>query len=359
MKKIEYKFSKTDNNVFGKAVNARVNEFFVKENIDRLADRDMILKTLVSFGFYMGIYFLILFGGVPNIFVLLFLWVLLGLGQGFVGMCIMHDKVHGAYAKNWWVNLLLEIPVIAIGVESLIWKIEHNIMHHNYTNVDGLDQDIYHRVVFRFSKHQSKRWFHRYQHIYATFFYGLLIMEWMTVKDFMKVIKYRKIGFLKTNSEAMLRVLLILLKKSVFYILFLLIPLYVIDFSAEWVFLMFLTMLVVAGIYMTIVFQMAHVVPHTTFIEKESKDGENWHIHQMKTTSNFANDNRFLTFILGGLNYQIEHHLHPGVCHVHYPKIAKIVKSTATEFGVPYNTYRSIWEAISMHYALLRKLGRQ
>ena len=170
MKKIEYKFSKTDNNVFGKAVNARVKEFFVKENIDRLADRDMILKTLVSFGFYMGIYFLILFGGVPNIFVLLFLWVLLGLGQGFVGMCIMHDKVHGAYAKNWWGNLLLEIPVIAIGVESLIWKIEHNIMHHNYTNVDGLDQDIYHRVVFRFSKHQSKRWFHRYQHIYATFF---------------------------------------------------------------------------------------------------------------------------------------------------------------------------------------------
>ena len=358
MNEIKYKFSKTDSKVFGKEVNARVNELFVKENITHLANRGMILKTLLSFGFYMGIYLLIILGGVENLLALLVLWVLLGFGQGFVGMCIMHDKVHGAYVKSFWGNILLEIPIVSIGVESLIWKIEHNIMHHNYTNIDGLDQDIYNRGVFRFSKHHPRRWYHRYQHIYATFFYSLMIMEWMTVKDFLKLVKYKKMGFFKTNPEAIQRALIIIAKKSVFFTLFLVIPLYVIDRPAELVSLMFLTMLAVAGIYMTIIFQLAHVVPHTYFPETEENNGENWHIHQMKTTSNFANNNRFITFILGGLNYQIEHHIQPGMCHVHYPKISKIVKSTAAEFGIPYYTYRSVWEAISMHYGLLRKLGR-
>ena len=360
MSNIDYSFSNSENVEFVKTLNQRVNNYFVSNKISKNANSKMFTKTIITFGFYVGIYLTILFSGITNLLVIFVLWAMLGIGQALVGMCVMHDKVHGSYTKNSLTNILLEIPIIAIGVESIIWSIEHNFMHHNYTNVEGLDQDIHPRVVFRFSKNQPKLWFHRFQHIYATFFYGLLIIEWMTVKDYLKVIKYRKLGFFKTNWKAWKVAMIITLKKSIFFLIFLVIPLMFMPFSPILICLMFLTMLVVAGIAMTIVFQTAHVVPNADFVEQEDqKEKESWHMHQLRTTSNFAKGNKWVTYLTGGLNYQIEHHLFPGICHTHYPELAKIVKSTTDEYQMPYHSYRSIGEAVGMHYSLLKTLGRE
>lgn len=359
MSSINYNFSKSDNVEFVKTLNQRVNAFFTANNISKTADSKMYTKTLVTFGFYVAIYLTILFSGVTNLFLVFTLWAMLGIGQALVGMCVMHDKVHGSYTRSKLTNLLLEIPIISIGVESIIWNIEHNFMHHNYTNVEGLDQDIHPRVIFRFSKNQPKKWFHRFQHIYATFFYGLLIIEWMSVKDYIKVLKYRKMNFFKTNARALQVALIITIKKSIFYLIFLGIPLWILPFSSFQIIGMFLTMLVVAGIVMTIVFQTAHVVPNADFLEQDNAgENESWHMHQLRTTSNFAIGNKLVTYLTGGLNHQIEHHLFPGVCHTHYPELAKIVKSTADEYEMPYHSYASLGEAISKHYALLKSLGK-
>lgn len=359
MPTIDYKFSKLDNSEFVKILHSRVNDYFSMNAISRKANTSMIAKTVIVFGFYLVVYLIILFTGIQSVAILFVLWGLLGLGQTLVGLCIMHDKVHKAYLNNKFINILLEIPIIAIGVESDIWKIEHNYMHHNYTNIDGLDQDIHPRFIFRFSRHQPKKWFHRYQHIYAVFFYGFLIIEWITIKDFLKVFKYLKMGFIKSNAEAGRLALKILVKKSIFYVIFLIIPLQMLPFPAYIVVGMFLTMLVIAGIAMTIIFQTAHVVPHTEFVNNtEQSVKDNWHIHQLKTTSNFANENKFITYFFGGLNFQIEHHLFPGICHVHYPEVAKIVRATSQEFGIPYYTYRTFGEAVVNHFKMLKSLGK-
>ncbi len=356
---LQRKFAKQDNNEFVKTLQSRVSAYFKDHDLNRKANIRMVFKTILFFGLYVSLYLFIIYGGISNLIILFVLWALLGLNHAIVGMTVMHDTVHRSYSQSKLINLLLEIPIMAIGVESNIWKIEHNRMHHNFTNIEGLDQDISPRYLFRFTEHQPRRWFHRFQHIYAPFFYGFLVPEWLTIKDFLKVGKYYKMGFLGSLSNVIFLALSILLKKSIFYLIFLVFPLLYLDLHPLAIVLMFLLMLVVSGITMTIIFQTAHVIPNVTVVPEEQVTiEENWLVHQMITTSNFANDNRFVTYILGGLNFQIEHHLFPDVCHVHYPKIAHIIKATALEYKIPYHYQTTAWDAISSHFKLLRDLGR-
>lgn len=352
------RYSQTEQTEFSTTLNRRVRSYFKNNGINPHAGHSMILKSVLLFGIYVTIYLLIILGGISNLFLLFFFWILLGFGQSFIGMSIMHDEVHGAYTKNRFVHYLLQIPIIAIGVEPKIWSIEHNVIHHTYPNVEGIDQDIHPRYLFRFTEHQPKKWYHAYQHIYATLVYGLLIIEWLTVKDFLKVINYHRMGFFKSWVETVSVTLTILLKKLIFYFLFLYMPIQLLPFDTLLVVAMFFTMLVTAGITMSIVFQLAHVVSrcHTESDGSRLPD-KNWHVHQLETTCNFAHGNKFVSYFIGGLNYQIEHHLFPNVCHVHYPAISGIVKQTAYEFGVPYHYENTFWGAIKAHYGYLKQLG--
>jgi len=355
----EVKYSKTLHKDFSETLNQRVMAHFEKEGINPFAQKDMLLKTFLLLVLYAGVYSVIISGSIRNLPVLFILWGLLGLGQSFIGMCVMHDAVHGAYTKNRLSYLLLQLPIIAIGVESKIWRIEHNILHHTYPNVDGVDQDIHPRFVFRFSVHQPRRWYHRYQHIYATFFYSFLIIEWLTVKDFLKVIRYHHLRFFKSYTESLYVAAIILLKKLAFYFLFLYLPLQLMTYEPWIILCMFLTMLVVAGIVMTIIFQLAHVVPDCeTEAGTSGMADKSWHVYQLESTCNFAHADKLLSYLIGGLNYQVEHHLFPKICHVHYPAISPIVKQTAEEFGHPYHYRKTFSDAVKAHYRHLKELGQ-
>lgn len=354
------RYSSTVQSEFSTVLNQRVRSYFKEHGIDPHGSQTMILKSVLLFGLYVVVYLFILLGGVSNLPLLFLLWSLLGVLLSFIGIAIMHDTVHGAYTNNRTLHYLLQIPILAIGVEPGIWRIEHNILHHTYPNVEGIDQDIHPRFVFRFTEHQKRRWYHAYQHIYATFIYGLLIIEWMTVKDFIKVIKYHRMGFFKSRWETFFRAGIILLKKLLFYFIFLYLPLKLLPIDPLLVFSMFLTMLVVAGIFMTIVFQLAHVVSDCeTESNVENLADKNWHVYQLETTCDFAHENKLVSYLIGGLNYQIEHHLFPGICHVHYPEISIIVKQTAREFGIPYHYEKTFSGAVKAHYNQLKKLGKK
>lgn len=355
-----YRFQSKKDDQFVRTLNERVEAFLREQNISRKANNLMILKTIIHFGVFIGIYVLILSDQIHNLTIAFLLWVLLGVGQAIIGMTIMHDTVHGAYSVKKWVNILLEVPIIAIGVESAIWKIEHNFFHHNFTNMEGIDQDIHPRYLFRFSKHQPRKWFHRFQHIYAVLLYSLLTFEWMTAKDFIKVNKYYKEGVIPEKKKAWTLATVILIKKLIFFTLYLMIPILVLSFPWYLVVLMFLTKLAVSGIIMTIIFQTAHVVPNCDFLNPISLElKDSWHMHQLRTTANFAHGHRVVTYLLGGLNYQIEHHLYPDICHVHYPQLSSIVKKTAQEFSIPYHENSSLWTAILGHFALLKMRGKE
>jgi linoleoyl-CoA desaturase len=121
-----------------------------------------------------------------------------------------------------------------------------------------------------------------------------------------------------------------------------------------------LTMHLVAGGILGIVFQLAHVVEDTTHPEPDQagRMSAAWMVHEMETTSNFGRYNRLLNWYVGGLNFQIEHHLFPKVCSIHYPAISEIVKATAAEHGIVYNEHATLRDAVRSHYRMLERLGR-
>lgn len=356
---LTHSFQNEKDTLFGETVRKRVWEYLSEKKINPFATNAMILKTTVLFFSYLAVYSILIWNPFESIVLLFVSYAILGLLLGAIGMNIMHDKVHGAYVKSPAWNALLEVPILCIGLESKIWHIEHNVLHHNYTNIESIDQDIHHRFIFRFSNNQSKRWFHRYQFIYAPFIYGLLLFEWLTAKDFIKVVQYRKRGLIDTDRKALLLFFQIFVKKIFFHGMFLIVPLIFVDFPAWIILLGYSGMLAVGGLFMTMVFQLAHIVPSVKFIASEDVNiKENWYIHQLQTTSNFAPKNSVLTHVIGGLNYQIEHHLFPTICHAHYPEIAPIVERTCLEFELPYYQLPSLGAAVSAHFSLLKNLGR-
>jgi linoleoyl-CoA desaturase len=248
---------------------------------------------------------------------------------------------------------------VGLGVDPNIWKIQHNVLHHTYTNIEDADEDIMPRYVMRFSPHQPRKWFHKYQYIYALFFYGISTLTWVGYKDYMKVIQYRNRGLIKPGKPYRKAIFKVIFRKLLYYTLFLVLPMILVPVPFWLILLMFVSMHLVTGVLLSLIFQTAHVMPTSSFIDQEEQEiGQNWLAHQLSTTTNYAMSNRFISWCFGCLNHQVEHHLFPNICHVHYPKIASIVQRTANEFSLPYYAEKSLPSAIMNHFRMLRMLGR-
>ena len=286
----------------------------------------------------------------------------MGLGTAGIGLSVMHDANHGAYSKNQKVNLLVGYLVNFIGGNAATWRMQHNVLHHSFTNIDGHDEDIAPPGVLRFSPHQKRKKIHRLQHWYAWFFYSLMTISWMTAKEFIQLFRYRKMGITKSEKLSFNQLFIELIFTKVFYLAYaLVLPLIFAPVAWYYVVIGFLIMHFLAGLLLACVFQPAHVMPTTEFPLPDSKGAidNNWAVHQLQTTTNYAPKSRWFGWYVGGLNFQIEHHLFPNICHVHYPKLSVIVQSTAEEYGLPYHTERTFASALRSHMRMLRDLGRK
>jgi linoleoyl-CoA desaturase len=356
---IRYKFSKEINQEFSLTLRNRVNAYFKENAISRKANAPMITKTVMALGMYIIPFLFVLFGGFTNIPLLFALWIIMGFGKSFIGTSVMHDALHGSYSQKPFINILMGVSTWLIGIDARIWKVQHNVLHHTYTNIEHADDDIAPRYVLRFTPHQPRKWFHRYQHIYVLFFYGISTVVWVTVKDFVKIFKYRNRGLLKGGSHFTKHLLTLILRKVFYLTLFVAVPVMVLPIAPWITILMFVSMHFVAGVALSLIFQPAHVVESSLFIEQDEEEiDESWWVHQVMTTSNFATGSKIFSWFVGGLNYQIEHHLFPDVCHVHYPNISEIVKNTALEYNVPYHAQGSFIKAVGNHFRILRELGK-
>lgn len=345
---------------FFSTLSQRVNSYFKTNNIERTANREMVIKTIFMFSLYFTPYFLIIGGVSSNPWVLLGLCVVMGLGTAGIGLSIMHDANHGAYSNKAWVNTLLGYSLNLVGAHMMNWKIQHNVLHHTYTNVHDADEDISPRGVLRLSPESKWRPIHRYQHIYGWLLYGLMTIVWLFTKDFYRVFKYQQEGLLKKQKSSLGKELAIMLTTKVVYFLYIfVVPMMLIDVSFWQVFVGFLTMHYLAGFILAIIFQPAHVIEGTSYPVPDEKGTleNNWAIHQMRTTTNFGRKHKIFSWYVGGLNYQVEHHLFPNICHVHYREISKIVEATAAEYGIPYLSKETFWGAIKAHARQLKALG--
>jgi linoleoyl-CoA desaturase len=349
---------------FADAVKAEVNEYFSSKNISPYANSAMWLKTVVMMSLYLVPYILMVSGVAGDrLWLFLLFWFLMGLGMIGIGTSVMHDANHGTYSANKKVNNFISHVLELLGGYRLTWRIQHNILHHTYTNITGLDEDIDSIKLLRFSPRQEFRPYHRYQFIYAWFFYTIMTLYWMTLKDYMQLMSYQKHDLLKKQGITLRQGIIRVSLYKLFYYSYIMILPIALGMPWYWVLGGFVLMHFTAGLVLSCIFQPSHIMETSGFMlplegEGDKRMEDSWAVHQLANTTNFAPESKIFSWCIGGLNYQIEHHLFPIVCHVHYQKLSPIVRSVAERFGLPYYIQPTFFKALLEHARMLKLLGK-
>ena len=358
---ISLRFSRVDSANFFKTLNKRVNTYFKEKKIKKTGNWKLYVKTAIMFTIFLTPYFLLLTINMPG-WLQLLLTVIIGIGMAGVGMNVMHDGNHGSFSSRKWVNELMGSSIYILAGNVYNWKVQHNVLHHTYTNIHGLDEDMDAGRVIRFSKHADWYSMHKYQQYYSLLLYGLLTINWAITTDFKQMYQYMKRGLSYGKFPNPVKNWTILAISKVIYVLmWIVIPILVMDIAWWKILIGFFVMHYVAGVILSITFQLAHIMPDTDMpLPDENGNIKNtWAIHQLLTTANFAPKNKIVGWFTGGLNRQIEHHLFSHISHIHYKDLAKIVKRTAQEFNLPYYEYQTTRAAVVSHFRMLKELGKK
>ena len=343
-------------NRFHRELRRRVEAEFGRRGVRQRDSPAMMLKSaliLLTFVLaYAGLVFLAdrWWQGVP-------LSIVLGVAMAGIGFNVMHDGGHQAYSDRRWLNRLMALTLDLVGGSSYIWQWKHARFHHTWVNVAGHDSDIDLGVLGRLSPEQPRRPWHRWQHVYLWVLYGVTAIRWHLYGDFRDMLT-GTVGERPFQRPRGWDLAGFVLGKLAFFTLAFALPLLFHPVLAVLGF--YALTAAVAGVLLALVFQMAHVVEEAAF-PVPGADGLKidtpWAVHQLETTVDFARGNRVLSWMIGGLNFQIEHHLFPRISHVHYPMVARVVEAACREFGMPYREHRSFAAGIASHYRWLRRLG--
>jgi linoleoyl-CoA desaturase len=352
-------FAQNQSLEFKKALHERVNAYFAQTGLSKGHNPSMITKTVIMLSLFFIPMILILAVTMP-LWMVWCMYFVMGIGTAGIGMSVMHDANHAAYSTNQMVNRWVGLTMNMIGADSYNWKIKHNKLHHVFTNIYGKDEDINSRAILRFAFAAPLKGYHRFQHIYAWFFYLLMSLS-MVFLDIPKRFYYRKKGITNISLSVFRKSLAwLILSKSIYFFVILVLPVLVTPLLWWQVLIGFFILHFTTGMILSVVFQMAHVVegPAQTLPDAKGRINDTLLVHQLRSSCDFSRNNKLLSWYVGGLNFQTEHHLFPRICHIHYPVISKIVETTTREYNMPYFVFDSFGAAIRSHYQTLKKLGR-
>lgn len=345
------------NKPFASTLRARVSDYFKSQQLSNTGNRRLYIKSVMLVATAIGLYTVLLSLTMP-VWLSCLLCVLLGITFAIIGFNIMHEGGHQSFSKSSLLNNISAYTLNMLGGTIYFWKQKHNISHHTYTNIEGLDHDIDIKFM-RTHTDQPHRWFHRFQFAYWFVLYGISYIAWVLFQDFEKYFS-GKMGPQAEKKTMPLREHVIFWVTKIGYAaVYFVIPIVTVGwFTAV---IGWLVVGVSCGFCLAVVFQLAHVVEATQFPVADEQSGkieQEWMVHQLSTTANFATGNRLVSWLLGGLNFQVEHHLFPRISHVHYPAINKLVKDTCQEFGVTYLEHRTMGQAFVSHLRHIYRLGR-
>jgi linoleoyl-CoA desaturase len=348
------KFGSDD--AFYREVCHRVDGYFQQTGKPRRDCPRMYVKTAIVLTWFTSSYVLLVFAA-STWWAAVPLGISLALSMAAIGFNIQHDGAHGAYSKRAWMNKSTALTLDLLGGSSYGWACKHNIVHHTYSNITGLDDDIDIGFLGRLSPHQKRFAFHRWQHIYLWVLYGFVTIKWQLYDDFRDLINGRFGG--RQHPRPQGRDLAIFVGgKMLFFVLAIGLPLLV---HSVWTVLVFyMAVSFVQGVVMSLAFQLPHCAENAAFPLPDQDTGRletPWAVHQVQTTVNYARGNRLLSWFVGGLNFQIEHHLFPRICHIHYAALAPLVEQTCAEFDVNYQANETFRSAIASHFRWLRRMG--
>lgn len=355
------RFIPRERNEFAGVLRQRVRAYFSENKLSQKDNGTVALKAVVLLTLYLVPFAGLLFWQDAPAWGWITLGVLQGIGMAGVGMGIMHDSLHGAFSSSQKVNERWGWTMYLLGGSVFAWKMQHNRAHHTYTNVFGHDEDIRERGYLRFSPQAPWHPIHRFQHLYALVLYPLMTLT-MLVKDFASMAEYEREGLLAEEKTTYRKQMIhLVLVKSLYLTVFIGAP--ILAGALVWwqSLAYFMVVQCVTGFILAVIFQLAHVVEEagTPMPNPAGNIETEWMIHQLETTINFCPKSGLLNWYAGGLNHQVEHHLFPNICHIHYPALSKIVKETAAEFDVPYNQVSSFRAIMGSHLRFLKKLGEK
>jgi linoleoyl-CoA desaturase len=344
-----------DDKTFEFDIRQRVDAYFLQgTGRSKTGSWQMYLKTIVVLASFAISYILLVFVA-RNLWQSLPLAILLGLSTAGIGFNIAHDGGHKAYSKALWTNKLMAATMDFVGVSSYGWFWKHAVIHHRYVNITGYDTDIDIGVIGRLSPHSKRLPIHRWQHIYLWPLYGLLASKMQFVDDFKRVIRGR-IGKHEFPRPTRWELVIFVAGKLVFFTWAFCIPLL---FHAFGVVLFYYGVgVLVLGLAIAVVFQLPHCVEQAAFpVPLEGRMKNPWAVHQASVTLDFGRGNSIVSWPLGGLNYHLEHHLFPTICHIHYPALTGIVEQACRDHGINYAEHGSFWTGLAAHYRWLRRMG--
>jgi linoleoyl-CoA desaturase len=347
----------TDQREFSQVLRKRVNEYFSSNKISTDANGKMIAKTIFFLTLWIGSYAVL----ITQDLTFLQTWIVWAIwGFSFAGGAanIGHDAIHGSYTKNSFVTKVLKLTFDLNGASSYNWNLMHNVAHHTYTNIVNHDEDIHPVDVLRLCPDAEYKPMHKYQYIYCFFLYPLATISWALSKDYVKFFKNTVANY-NNRQHPKKEYFFLFFFKFLNYLLFMIIPFMVIELPFWQKLVCFLSAHFIAGMYLGLIFMLAHCVDNVEFPTQDETGmtENNWFIHQMKTTSNFAVNSKLAAFLSGGLNQQVEHHLFPNVCSIHYPNLSNIVRDTAKEFNVVYHEYPTFWQALKAHWRFMYNMS--
>jgi linoleoyl-CoA desaturase len=341
---------------FPKVLRRRLDRFFADQNLSPKADPAMWVKIALGLTVLAGSW-IALYAFRPGSWTFVGLYLLGGLAQTFLLLNIAHDSNHNAISSRPAVNKTLNYVFDLCGINSYMWRILHHRGHHSCINLQGEDDALSGRGLFRFTPHESRAPLHRFQHIYALLVYALFSLDYVFYRDFQSFFLPTH-GYLK-RSRHPLREYATLFAGKAFYLTYMLVlPVLVLGKSPLLVAGAFLLVHLVVGLSVTLVFQTTHTID-STYFPADRGEFDNGVYHIFATTADYATENPLVGWLTGGLNHHIVHHLCPFVCHTHYSPLTRIVKQTAAEFGVPYRENPTMTGAIWHHLVLLKQLGNE
>jgi linoleoyl-CoA desaturase len=348
------KFNSAD--AFIRELRRRVDDYFKQTGQNPRDCPRMYFKTATILAGFVATYILLVFV-VSSWWLVIPLAILLGLGMAAIGFNIQHDAGHRAYSDKQWVNKLMAMSLDLIGGSSYLWDWKHNSIHHTYPNITGHDDDIDVGILGRLSPHQKWYWFHRLQGIYLWPLYGFLAIKWHFFDDYYTVAR-GKIGQHRVKRPRGWDLVVFVGGKLTFISWAFIIPML---FHPFWsVVATYMLAAFTSGVVLSVVFQLAHCVEEASFPmpDENGRMSSDWAIHQVQTTVDFSRRNRFLSWYMGGLNFQVEHHLFHRICHIHYPALSEVVENTCKEFGIKYLNNTTFAEAVASHFRWLQQMSR-
>jgi linoleoyl-CoA desaturase len=334
----------------------RVEEYFVRTGGSQHGGFRLGLKAIIITIWLAASYCLLVFGA-ETWWQAALLALSLGLAMAAVGFNIQHDGNHGSFSRYRGINRLTGAGLDLLGGSSYMWRLQHNVLHHSFTNLAGADHDIDTGGFGRLSPAQALKRFHRFQQFYLWALYATIVIKWQLFDDFHQWITGR-LGPQRIRRPGKWELAGMLAGKAAFFFLAFVLPSFYHPFWT--VLVVYAGAMMVVGFLLAVIFQLAHSVQeaaHPAYTES-ARIPEEWAVHQVRTTVDFARSNRFLAWYIGGLNFQVEHHLFPKISHVHYPAIAPIVEDVSRSFGVHYTVHPTLGAAVASHHRFLRQMGR-